>query len=138
LLHTARSSIEATLAAGTAVVCDRYAFSGVAFSSGKGLSYEWCRAPEMGLPAPDATLFLDIDPTVAALTRGGFGAERYEREDLQTRVRSAFQRIRKEMGEQWITLDAAQPMERVAEMVWSEVQKLLTSPRGPIEKLWVA
>ncbi|OSX64079.1 hypothetical protein POSPLADRAFT_1089880, partial [Postia placenta MAD-698-R-SB12] len=88
------SAIEATLRAGTAVVCDRYAFSGIAFSHSKSesadpaartLTYEWCRAPDAGLPAPDLTLFLDVPPA-AVRARGGFGDERYERADVQARV----------------------------------------------------
>jgi len=32
---------------------DRYAFSGVAFSAAKdGLSLEWCKQPDRGLPRP--------------------------------------------------------------------------------------
>ena len=67
----AAAALQTTLASGTHVICDRYAASGVAFSSAKpGLSIEWCKAPDRGLPAPDAIVFLDLDPTEAA-ARGG-------------------------------------------------------------------
>lgn len=69
-------SILETLSQGVHIVCDRYAYSGVAFSSAKakedmdastaaavramgrlgeeeGLDLEWCMAPDKGLPAPD-------------------------------------------------------------------------------------
>jgi thymidylate kinase len=39
-------------------ICDRYAFSGVAFSSAKGLDLDWCMSCDRGLPAPDAVIFL--------------------------------------------------------------------------------
>lgn len=48
---------------GTCVVCDRYAYSGVAFSSAKDSlrdDLDWCRSCDVGLPAPDAVIFLDI------------------------------------------------------------------------------
>ncbi len=55
---------------GKTIICDRYAYSGVAFSSaktkddrscdGEDLSVDWCRAPDVGLPAPDAVIFLDL------------------------------------------------------------------------------
>lgn len=56
------------LQSGEHVVCDRYAYSGVAFSSAKVdeetgkqlLSSEWCQAPDRGLPAPDCVIFLDL------------------------------------------------------------------------------
>jgi thymidylate kinase len=42
-------------------VSDRYAYSGVAFSSAKdGLSLEWCQQPDAGLPAPDLLLHLEL------------------------------------------------------------------------------
>ena len=49
---------------GKTVVCDRYCHSGVAFSSAKEgsdpLSIEWCKSPDVGLPAPDAVIFLTL------------------------------------------------------------------------------
>ena len=75
-------------------MCDRYAFSGVAFSAAKGtLSMDWCKAPDRGLPKPDLVLFLDVSAEVAK-TRGGYGEERYEKEEFQARVRKAFETLR--------------------------------------------
>ena len=55
---------------------DRYAHSGVCFSSAKpGLSVEWCKRPDEGLPQPDVVLFMDLSVEAAA-QRGGFGGER--------------------------------------------------------------
>lgn len=62
---------------GQTVICDRYAYSGVAFTSAKPredqggpLSLEWCRQPDVGLPAPDAVIFLDLSQEEAE-QRGG-------------------------------------------------------------------
>merc|ERR1719159_1610089 len=46
------------------VVCDRYAFSGVAYSAAKGLSFEWCQSPDVGLPVPDCVFFFHLSPEV--------------------------------------------------------------------------
>lgn len=35
--------MEAKLGSGTTLIVDRYSFSGVAFSSAKGLDIEWCK-----------------------------------------------------------------------------------------------
>ena len=81
------SALEAALAAGTSVICDRYAYSGAAFTAAKhvpGLDLAWCKAPDRGLPAADALVFLSVSADVAA-ARGGYGAERYERADFQVR-----------------------------------------------------
>lgn len=56
-----KQTILETLKAGTHIVCDRYAFSGVAFSSAKpGLDYEWCKIPDAGLPLPDLVMFMEL------------------------------------------------------------------------------
>jgi len=36
------------------------------------------QAPDKGLPAPDATIYLSMTPEAAA-KRGGYGSERYEK-----------------------------------------------------------
>lgn len=44
----------------------RYAYSGVAFSSAKGMNLEWCRSCDVGLPAPDCIIYLDMPVEEAA------------------------------------------------------------------------
>lgn len=75
------------------MVVDRYAFSGVAFSSAKGLDLEWCRNPDIGLLTPDLVLFLDLSIDDAE-KRGGFGDERYEKRELQIKVRDQFMKLK--------------------------------------------
>ena len=74
----AASALAEHLRQGTTVVCDRYAYSGVAFSAAKVdangdsiLDLEWCQAPDRGLPAPDCVIFLDLTVEDAEL-RGGW------------------------------------------------------------------
>ncbi|KAG2269736.1 hypothetical protein Bca52824_064291 [Brassica carinata] len=55
-----RSLMEEKLKGGTTLIVDSYSYSGVAFSSAKVLGIEWCKAPEVGLLAPDSVLYLDI------------------------------------------------------------------------------
>jgi len=91
----AAKGIEKKLTAGTTLVCDRYAYSGVAFSSAKqvaGMDMDWCRACDRGLPAPDCIIYLDM-PVQEAAQRGDFGAERYEKVDFQLKVREQFQQL---------------------------------------------
>ncbi|KAL3332701.1 hypothetical protein AABB24_032987 [Solanum stoloniferum] len=63
-----RSLMEEKLKSGTTLIVDRYSYSGVAFSSAKGLDIEWCKAPEIGLLAPDLVVYLDISPEVIDAT----------------------------------------------------------------------
>ena len=43
-----RSRILELLNQGTTIICDRYTFSGVAFSSAKGMDFDWCKSPDVG------------------------------------------------------------------------------------------
>ncbi|KAJ5352851.1 Thymidylate kinase [Penicillium brevicompactum] len=116
-------SIEDDIASGTTVVVDRYSYSGVVYSAAKAnptLSLEWAWQPEIGLPRPDVCLFLSISPEEAA-KRGGFGAERYENEAMQTRVRELFRTIFEKQQDVAI-IDAGKSIEEVA----SEIQDAVT------------
>lgn len=146
-----RTSIESSLRDGTTVICDRYAFSGIAFTYAKSLltgsapvhdtiSYEWCRAPDAGLPAPDLTLFLDITPEAARL-RAGYGEERYEKGELQQRVREVFGRIEEDVrqsGGRWITIDAGKDKGSVCNVIWDHVKVFADGlHEGQINRLWL-
>jgi len=135
------SNITELITSGTPVLCDRYAFSGIAFSASKpaNIAFEWLRAPDIGLPSPDLTLFLDISPEKAK-QRGGYGTERYEKEEMQAKVRAVFQRLGAEMKEshrEWVVLDAGREVDIVAQDVWELVKPLIDAGiDGPVEKLW--
>jgi dTMP kinase len=99
----AASGMLSALERGQHLVVDRYAYSGVAFSSSKvaaspPLTLDWAAASDRGLPAPDVVLFLDISRE-AAEARGGFGQERYETTEIQERVRAAFTKLRLQAAE---------------------------------------
>jgi dTMP kinase len=142
------SRIKSLLGFGTTMICDRYAFSGIAFSASKALlektssnpcplTYEWCRASDVSLPAPDLTIFLDISPEQAAEKREGYGEERYEKLDMQARVREVFGRIGKEMGtEKWVTIDAGRTREEVEEDIWGKASVLAEGLDEPVSGLW--
>ncbi|CAO3669790.1 unnamed protein product [Umbelopsis ramanniana] len=85
----AMDNMRSMLLAGTTLVVDRYVYSGVAFTAAKGLDMIWCKQPDVGLLTPDLVLFLDL-PIEAAEQRGGFGEERYEKREMQIKVRELF------------------------------------------------
>lgn len=83
------------LQSGCTIVIDRYSFSGAVYTTAKekpNLSLEWTWSPEVGLPWPDLVLFLDIS-TEDAAKRGGYGEERYEKQEMQTKVRTLFMKL---------------------------------------------
>lgn len=157
VLSSLRSTITNLLTSGTLVLCDRYAFSGITFSAAKpslrdtfpsthGDALPWCRAPDISLPAPDLTIFLDITPEQAKI-RDGYGEERYEKEETQKRVREMFHRLGAEMtssqddvnsnrDNRWIVVDAGREREKIAQELWQLVEPLTKGLDGDIARLW--
>ena len=83
------------------------------------LPFRWARGPEVGLPRPDLVIFLDLDPEEAKI-RGGYGDEKYEKLEMQQKVRSCFKFL-KEIGEEesedMIVIDAGKCVEEVHEEI---------------------
>ncbi|PVU91190.1 hypothetical protein BB561_004528 [Smittium simulii] len=116
------------LDSGVTVVVDRYVYSGVAFSSAKGLDREWCWQSDFGLVRPDLTIFLDISPEEAS-SRGGYGEEIYEKVSFQSKVKAEFaliaakEEIRSsEAGKaSWVSLNAQTSLETLHAQILSHV-----------------
>jgi dTMP kinase len=134
----AAKSIEAKLAEGTTLICDRYAYSGAAFTAAKGYDLEWCKSPDKGLPAPDAIVFLDM-PVEEAAKRGDFGGERYEKIDFQKSVKAKYMELQKGDKENlpWYVIDANQEIEAVQKevaIIVDDVRELCKTKA--VSKLW--
>ncbi|KAJ5735796.1 uncharacterized protein N7483_000921 [Penicillium malachiteum] len=131
-------SIEQDIASGITVIVDRYSYSGAVYSAAKAnptLSLEWAWQPELGLPRPDICLFLSISAEEAA-KRGGYGAERYENEAMQTRVRELFRTLfgRQEDIE---IIDAGKTLDEVSRDIQSAVSDCIArlDSIGPLKVL---
>ncbi|KAF3771100.1 hypothetical protein M406DRAFT_19190, partial [Cryphonectria parasitica EP155] len=125
------------LASGTTIICDRYYYSGMVYSAAKhnpALPLSWARSPEVGLPRPDLVVFLDLDGA-AAEKRGGWGGERYEKREMQARVRELFWGLKRgelqgvvgaggasEEAEDLVVVDAGGSVEEVAREIWRVVE----------------
>ena len=84
--------LDAWLAAGDVVICDRYRASSVAYGEAQGLDPAGSRTSSAHLPAPDVTVLLDIAPETA-VSRKSTGRDRYERDlALLARVRESYRR----------------------------------------------
>lgn len=122
------------------MLCDRYYYSGMVYSAAKenpSLPLSWARAPEVGLPRPDLVVFLDL-PQEVAEERGGWGEERYEKRDMQERVRGLFRGLREgtleggfeEEREDLVVVDASGSVEEVAEEIWGLVRPRVEEVEG--------
>ncbi|KAF5293493.1 hypothetical protein FQA39_LY02978 [Lamprigera yunnana] len=89
---------------GITLIVDRYFYSGVAFSTAKGMSMDWCIQPEIGLLKPDLVLYLKIKSETQR-NRPGFGTERYETLTMQERVRNVYEKFEK-TEDNWRVIDA--------------------------------
>lgn len=126
---------------GESVIIDRYAYSGVAYSSAKGLDMRWCKGADSGLPKPDLVLYLDI-PIEAAMKRGEFGAERFEKEAFQRAVSKQFALLmtNSDEEEEWVRIDANVSKEALFEAISTRVLNLLEEKPGgegdQVGELW--
>lgn len=129
-----RSLMEEKLKSGTTLIVDRYSYSGVAFSSAKGLDIGWCKAPEIGLLAPDMVVYLDISPEKAA-ERGGYGDERYEQLEFQKKVAGSYLSLR---DSSWKVIDATLSIEDIEKKLREVVLDcMMTCHKGkPLSQLW--
>jgi dTMP kinase len=121
-----RKWIRETVAQGYTIVCDRYVYSGMIYSAAKKnpeLNIGWAKQCDEGLPRPDMVVFLDLE-LAEAERRGGYGEEKYEKREMQERVKELFAALRVAGGdeaEDMQTIDAGFSIEDVAEKVYELV-----------------
>merc|ERR1712232_170155 len=134
------SAVTADLEAGRIIICDRYAFSGVVYSSAKGMDPTWCRACDIGLPCPDLVFFLHLDPAVGA-KRAAFGDERYENAQMQAAVREQFAAANFGTQVAWNAVDGGLEKHVISEQIRAVVSDFFKeaeeNPMQPLKALWV-
>jgi dTMP kinase len=117
------------------VIIDRYYYSGIVYSAAKHnptLSLSWARHPDVGLPRPDVCLFLDISAEEAA-KRGGFGEEKYEKQEMQDRVRELFEMLMERWGaekDDIVRIDASKGLEEVHSEIRGVVENVFARVDG--------
>jgi dTMP kinase len=121
-----RPRIEAWLASGAIVVCDRFLASSVAYGEAQGLDPRGLMDVQRGLPPPALTVLLDIAPD-ASLTRKQAGRDTFERDlALLERVAAAYRRMSDGPG--WVRVDGRRDKEAVADDVLTAVWTRLSLP----------
>jgi dTMP kinase len=111
--------LDAWIASGADIVCDRYRASSVAYGEAQGLSREWLDEIQRPLPRADVTVLLDISPETA-VQRKQTGRDRYERDlSLLARVRESYRAQAAQAG--WILIDGEQAKDAVQAAVEAAV-----------------
>ncbi|XP_020768870.2 thymidylate kinase [Odocoileus virginianus] len=125
------------LSQGITLVVDRYAFSGVAFTSAKeNFSLDWCKQPDVGLPKPDLVVFLQLQLAEAAV-RGEFGRERYESGPFQQRALQRFQQLLADPSLPWKTVNASRSIEDVHREIRALSEDAIrAAAHRPLGQLW--
>lgn len=135
--HLARL-IKPALARGQWVVCDRFTDATWAYQGGgRGVAAGHISMLEQLVQAglqPDLTVYLDLDPDVAAVRMSGRERDRFESESrvFFERVRSAYL-ARANAGSRFRVIDASATMDAVAGAVRRCIDDFVTSATGAVE-----
>lgn len=106
---------------GKTVIVDRYVPSGIAYSTAKGLSYDWCRNCDIGLPIPDIIFFLYSSKVMS-------GIEKYETESFQKKVSDAYQLVAETFRNVWFAIDVTDKSpENINEIIMDRLKKIKIS-----------
>ncbi|XP_033219507.1 thymidylate kinase [Belonocnema kinseyi] len=111
-----------SLNSGKTLIIDRYAASGAAYAAANtGEDLESCKKPDIGLPRPDLVAFLHIEEEKQNL-RGGWGEERFEKQEMQRKVADNFEKLKED---NWEVIDAEQDVEEVHKQLMEAVLKVI-------------
>jgi dTMP kinase len=118
-----KPQIEAMLAEGTIVICDRYMASSIAYGESHGLDPAWLLEIQKFLPPAALTILLDIAPETAA-GRKTTNRDKYERDlALLSRVRESYRR--QATASNWLRLDGERPKDVVSADVLTAILPLI-------------
>lgn len=121
--------IKNLLEQGVTVLLDRYVYSGVAYSSAKGLDFDWCLSSDIGLIKPDKTIFLKFEELNNLQDREGFGDEKYEVKEFQEKVRIQFGKIENleilKNSDKWDSIYVDnKSIKQVSDEIWEKIEKI--------------
>ncbi|MFC2051843.1 dTMP kinase [Chloroflexota bacterium] len=124
--------IQPGLKNGKVIICDRYTDSTIAYQSyGRGLDLAMVRAinnaATRGL-TPALTVLLDIAVEEGLTRKGDRKRDRFEQEDMNfhRKVREGYLRLAASEPERWLVVDATQSREKVKDVIWQRVSRLLS------------
>jgi len=124
--------IQPSLKVRKVVICDRYADSTTAYQSyGRGLDLEMVKAVSnaatQGLK-PDLVVLLDISAEEGLARKRGKKPDRFEQEALafHQRVREGYLKLVADDPQHWLVIDASQPKEKIKEIIWQRVKRLIS------------
>ena len=132
--NVSENGIEAMLAKGVDVICDRYYYSSLAYQ-GSETAFAWVRDMNLTCPEirrPDLCLFLDVEPRVslARIAASRTSTEIYEKEELLEKFRARFLEVFAMLKEtdRVVIVDASRDVDEVADAVFRAVAENTETP----------
>ncbi|RKG69919.1 dTMP kinase [Corallococcus sp. CA054B] len=117
---------------GKVVLCDRYVLSSLAYQ-GASLPMAWVDTVNAHAVSPDLTLFVGVDPKVAAKRRAvrGGPAELFEADEAQRRIAKQYLKAitLRAKRERIVHIDGELSVEAVTEACLKEVRRVLARKR---------
>jgi dTMP kinase len=115
------------------IVCDRWWFSGTAYTMSKLIDslsqvneindvYEWCAYFDKGLPKPSIVFYMTMPPLLAHKRK--ITDEKYETVDFQERVSEAFKLVEDKEPTKWIHVDAEHSIEDIHVAILNHLNSL--------------
>ncbi|GAI87334.1 unnamed protein product [marine sediment metagenome] len=129
--HLIEKVIKPALATGNVVICDRFADSTTVYQGyGRGLDMAMVEAVNeaatRGLK-PELTVLLDISVAEGLSRKKCELPDRFEKEDVafHERIRRGYLELAAGEPGRWLVVDASQPREKIADIIWGRVSQLL-------------
>lgn len=116
--HEKKSFMEEKLYNGHNIICDRYIFSGIAYSLANGLDYSFCLNTEHYLIKPDLIFYFDISIPETNKRRKSIKTDIYETSNFQTKVKEAYSKIK---TNDWIIINANQTPEKITNIILKHI-----------------
>ncbi|RKH73301.1 dTMP kinase [Corallococcus interemptor] len=117
---------------GKVVLCDRYVLSSLAYQ-GASLPMTWVDTVNAHAVSPDLTLFVGVDPNVAATRRAvrGGPAELFEADEAQRRIAKQYLKAitLRQKRERIVNIDGELSVEAVTDACLKQVRRLLVRKR---------
>lgn len=116
--HEKKSFMEEKLYNNYNIICDRYIFSGIAYSLANGLDYDFSSNTEQYLIKPDLTFYFDISITETNKRRKSLKTDIYETSNFQSKVKEAYSKIK---NKDWIIINANQTPEEITNIILKHI-----------------
>lgn len=116
--HEKKSFMEEKLYNNYNIICDRYIFSGIAYSLANDLDYNFCLNTEQYLIKPDLIFYFDISISETNKRRKSLKTDIYETSNFQSKVKEAYSKIK---TNDWIIISSEQTPEEITNIILKHI-----------------